>query len=122
MTLLSVACRFPKMRCRKPVGVLEQALPSYSHPYTSGLIGSVPSHNARGKRLAQIPGMTPSLLNLPDGCPFKARCPRAGPACDNPPPTEELAPGHFVRCFNPMPDNSGGPARRSGQEFAGSDA
>ena len=35
------------------------------HPYTKGLIGSVPSQNTRGHRLAQIPGMTPSLLKLP---------------------------------------------------------
>ena len=47
------------------------------HPYTKGLLGSVPSANARGTRLAQIPGMTPSLLNLPAGCRFRARCPRA---------------------------------------------
>ncbi|MGO1118963.1 ABC transporter ATP-binding protein [Rhodovibrionaceae bacterium A322] len=84
-------------------GQVDDVLDNPRHPYTSGLIGSVPSHNARGSRLAQIPGMTPSLLNLPDGCPFKERCSRAQPACDNPPATEELAPGHFVRCFNPVP-------------------
>ena len=44
------------------------------HPYTIGLIGSVPSHNKRGQRLYQIPGMTPSLLNLPVGCAFRTRC------------------------------------------------
>ena len=47
------------------------------HPYTAGLIGSVPSRNRRGVPLAQIPGNTPSLLNLPTGCPFHPRCPRA---------------------------------------------
>ena len=46
------------------------------HPYTKGLLGSVPSANARGTRLAQIPGMTPSLLNLAAGLPL----PRALPA------------------------------------------
>ncbi len=40
------------------------------HPYTHGLIGSVPSRNQRGQRLTQIPGMTPSFLSLPPGCAF----------------------------------------------------
>jgi len=48
------------------------------HPYTHGLIGSVPSRNKRGEPLRQIPGMTPSLLGLQPGCAFRARCPRAG--------------------------------------------
>jgi len=41
----------------------------------------VPSNNVRGGRLAQIPGMTPSLLDLPPGCPFRERCPKAMPDC-----------------------------------------
>jgi peptide/nickel transport system ATP-binding protein len=45
------------------------------HSYTEGLIGPEPSKNTRGHPLAQIPGMTPSLLKLPAGCAFKARCP-----------------------------------------------
>ena len=48
------------------------------HPYTHGLIGSVPSRNRRGSRLRQIPGMTPSLLNLPVGCAFRTADHRAG--------------------------------------------
>jgi peptide/nickel transport system ATP-binding protein len=72
------------------------------HPYTKGLIGSVPSHNARGKPLAQIPGMTPSLLNLPRGCAFRSRCTQAMPACADPPPVHELAPGRTVRCVRPV--------------------
>jgi peptide/nickel transport system ATP-binding protein len=72
------------------------------HPYTHGLIGSVPSRNKRGEKLRQIPGMTPSLLHLPSGCAFRARCARADAACAQEPPVIEPAPGRTVRCFHPM--------------------
>jgi peptide/nickel transport system ATP-binding protein len=72
------------------------------HPYTSGLIGSVPSRNRRGSKLHQIPGMTPSLLNLPPGCAFRTRCPRADAACEADPPVSEPVPGHALRCFHPQ--------------------
>src|SRR5436190_7428195 len=51
------------------------------HPYTQGLLDSVPSRSVRGARLRQIPGMTPSVLNLPPGCAFRDRCPRATAQC-----------------------------------------
>jgi len=69
------------------------------HPYTKGLIGSVPSQNTRGHRLAQIPGMTPSLLKLPAGCSFKSRCPIAVDKCNEMPTLEEHRPGHWARCW-----------------------
>ncbi|MFC3676451.1 ABC transporter ATP-binding protein [Ferrovibrio xuzhouensis] len=72
------------------------------HPYTRGLIGSVPGALPRGKRLFQIPGMAPAPLNLPEGCRFKARCTRADAACDTMPPLAELSPGHAVRCVHPF--------------------
>ncbi|MBU2514249.1 ABC transporter ATP-binding protein [bacterium] len=71
------------------------------HPYTAGLINSVPGNTHRGKPLKQIPGMTPSLLNLPGGCAFRLRCSRADSKCENSPPVKEPAPGHKVHCFNP---------------------
>ena len=71
------------------------------HPYSHGLLGSVPSHNRRGERLAQIPGMTPSLLNLPEGCAFRDRCPRADAACGVSPELREIRPGQFARCVHP---------------------
>jgi peptide/nickel transport system ATP-binding protein len=77
------------------------------HPYTKGLIGSVPSHNQRGSRLLQIPGMTPSLINLPKGCAFRTRCPQSIEACFEPPPITEIAPGREVRCFNPVAPQTG---------------
>ena len=58
-------------------GTVDEVLDNPLHPYTHGLIGSVPSRNRRGQKLTQIPGMTPSLLNLQPGCAFRQRCPRA---------------------------------------------
>ena len=82
-------------------GRVEDILDSPAHPYTHGLIGSVPSHNKRGQRLFQIPGMTPSLLKLPVGCTFKNRCPRATDACNVEPEIETLSSGRQLRCHNP---------------------
>jgi peptide/nickel transport system ATP-binding protein len=70
------------------------------HPYTAGLIGSIPSRNRRGQKLLQIPGMTPSLLALPAGCAFRSRCARADAACEQQPP--ETGAGHTARCFHPL--------------------
>ena len=72
------------------------------HPYTAGLLGSVPSRNRRGEPLRQIPGMTPSLLNLAPGCPFRSRCPRAAEICREDPPMEQHMPDRWARCFRPL--------------------
>ena len=72
------------------------------HPYTHGLIGSVPSRNHRGEKLRQIPGMTPNLLSLPPGCAFRSRCTHADKACEQEPSETELMPDHVTRCFHPL--------------------
>ncbi|MEH6772760.1 MAG: oligopeptide/dipeptide ABC transporter ATP-binding protein, partial [Cereibacter changlensis] len=74
------------------------------HPYTRGLIDSVPQGKRHGARLAQIPGMTPSLLNLPEGCKFAPRCPRADAACAVEPRLDPSGPGRAVRCHHPHCD------------------
>ncbi|KOF54751.1 MULTISPECIES: ABC transporter ATP-binding protein [unclassified Achromobacter] len=74
------------------------------HPYTHGLIASIPTPESRGRPLMQIPGMTPSLLNLPRGCAFRGRCPRATDACLAEPQPEQVRPGQWVRCWH-----AGGP-------------
>ncbi len=70
------------------------------HPYTLGLMASIPTARGRGQPLAQIPGMTPSLLNLPQGCAFRQRCPRATDACLREPEPREIGSGHWVRCWH----------------------
>jgi peptide/nickel transport system ATP-binding protein len=82
-------------------GSVDEVLDTPLHPYTQGLIGSVPSRNRRGAPLAQIPGMTPALVNLPPGCAFRNRCARAGAACLQDPLLERHA-GRLVRCFYPL--------------------
>ena len=72
------------------------------HPYTRGLLDSVPSRNESGRPLRQIPGMTPSLLELAPGCPFRERCSHASAACAESPAVTEPAPGRCLRCFHPV--------------------
>jgi peptide/nickel transport system ATP-binding protein len=81
-------------------GTVDQVLDNPQHPYTQGLIGSLPSANQRGARLRQIPGMAPNLLSLPSGCAFAPRCARASAACQVPPEMREVA-GRQVRCVHP---------------------
>ena len=85
-------------------GALSDVLDRPVHPYTRGLLGSVPGHNTRGTRLYQIPGMTPSLLKLPRGCAFKDRCPHGDGACDVTPDISNPLPGRAVRCAHPQLD------------------
>jgi peptide/nickel transport system ATP-binding protein len=82
-------------------GGIDAVLDTPLHPYTKGLIGSVPSRNRRGVPLSQIPGMTPSLLNLPLGCAFRERCPRADDACHTSPDMTVPIADRQVRCFHP---------------------
>ena len=82
-------------------GTTAQVLEQPRHPYSAGLIASAPSRNARGAALHQIPGMTPSLLNLPEGCAFRTRCASAGAACDTTPPLQQ-SDGRTLRCFHPV--------------------
>jgi peptide/nickel transport system ATP-binding protein len=73
------------------------------HPYTRGLLDSVPSRNVKGQPLRQIPGMTPSLLQIGSGCAFRERCPRRAGECESAPAlTSPLAvASRKVRCFYP---------------------
>jgi peptide/nickel transport system ATP-binding protein len=74
-----------------------------SHPYTAGLIASIPSRNRRGEPLRQIRGMTPSLLNLPAGCTFRSRCDRATAACADSPALTRQRDSQSARCVHPLP-------------------
>jgi peptide/nickel transport system ATP-binding protein len=83
-------------------GRTEDVIDRPLHPYTRGLIGSVPSHNRRGARLTQIPGMPPSLVDLPTGCAFRPRCGRASALCREEPEERAVGGSRRLRCFHPL--------------------
>ena len=73
------------------------------HPYTLGLMESIPKMDEPApddKILRTIPGIVPSLFNLPSGCYFQPRCNVATPVCsERVPPLTEIEPGHLLRCW-----------------------
>ncbi len=82
-------------------GSVEQVLGAPRHPYTQGLLESLPRTEGARRRLDSIPGQPPDLARLPPGCPFTPRCPRCMPEiCPTrePRPTEP-EPGQATRCF-----------------------
>jgi oligopeptide/dipeptide ABC transporter ATP-binding protein len=70
------------------------------HPYTQGLLGSIPRvDGVRVTRLQVIPGTVPDILEMPPGCKFTTRCSRRFEPCmDREPPLIEMEPDHLVRC------------------------
>ena len=71
-----------------------------AHPYTKGLLESIPRIGQEQEYLHMIPGVVPNLLHLPEGCAFCTRCQDADEPCrEKRPELAEIAPGHFCRCF-----------------------
>jgi len=69
------------------------------HPYTQGLLASIPGESA-GSRLRAIEGVVPNLASLPPGCTFAPRCPHRMPVCTTAVPAlVELDPDHSARCY-----------------------
>ncbi len=85
--------------------IVERAVPEIifarpMHPYTIGLMNSVPGATGKKARLEAIPGIVPSPLNWPSGCRFRDRCTRAEDACaEGQPELNEVEPDHWVSCF-----------------------
>jgi len=77
-----------------------EALEYPVHPYTEGLLGSMPSAELKGRELPTIPGTPPSLRAIPSGCAFRTRCPHAIDECAREvPPLLTVAPGRDAACI-----------------------
>jgi oligopeptide/dipeptide ABC transporter ATP-binding protein len=81
-------------------GTREDVLARPSHPYTVGLLESLPARTPRGARLAEIPGAVPPPEDWSSGCRFVGRCARAYAACADEPSWTLVTPNHTVRCHS----------------------
>lgn len=80
---------------------VEEILDHPKHPYTAGLLKSLPGADKRGSALYTIPGRVPSITDRKGGCPFAGRCPSASDVCERVAPELRQTPGHGdhrVRC------------------------
>lgn len=83
-------------------GPAKQVLADPRHPYTRGLLDSVPDSTEPGEPLTQIPGLMPSPNALPAGCAFAPRCARVQPECTVAPPPESTEGARGWRCLMPL--------------------
>jgi len=86
---------------------VEELFEHPQHPYTQGLLGAIPhlaaisGEDGKRRRLREIPGIVPALVNLPKGCTFAPRCPFASDLCRSDyPPYETKRPGHMAACWH----------------------
>ena len=92
-------------------GSVAQVFDDPQHPYTIGLLGSIPSLTGPRTRLTTVPGSVPSPAEMPQGCRFSTRCPFAQPKCAQQPLLREIAAGHRAAChFAPLEQNFGAAA------------
>ena len=76
--------------------------PEMSHPYTEGLMASIPRLDSVGSKIEPIPGVVPHPLNLPKGCKFAPRCKYCTGKCmEEEPPLTDVGNGQLIRCFYP---------------------
>jgi peptide/nickel transport system ATP-binding protein len=87
------------------IGPVRDVIKSPLHPYTKGLMGSIPSLTGDADRLVQIPGSMPRLTAIPSGCAFHPRCPRAFVPCDTFRPELQPEASSQVACwlYHPFP-------------------
>jgi oligopeptide/dipeptide ABC transporter ATP-binding protein len=79
-------------------GTTEELFENPAHPYTKGLLRSIPEGRPTDGELATIPGSAPEPADRPAGCPFRDRCPAAFDACSEPLPEHVVDGGHVARC------------------------
>ena len=100
-----IADRINVMYCGRIVesGSARAVIDGSLHPYTLGLINSIPDLNREQGRFKTIPGIVPNMFDLPQGCRFSPRCERAQELCrTSAPDLRELEPGHCVACHFPI--------------------
>lgn len=83
-------------------GPVSEVLDDPAHPYTRGLLDSLPGAIQPGERLRQISGMAPSLSNRPSGCAFQPRCTHALAQCATSEPERTMVNQRTYRCFAPL--------------------
>jgi oligopeptide/dipeptide ABC transporter ATP-binding protein len=80
-------------------GTVAQVTAAPKHPYTIGLLASMPTRAIRGQRLAAIGGAVPNPLRMPPGCPFQPRCSQAMEVCGTDPGPRDPGDGRSVACW-----------------------
>ena len=80
-------------------GTVAQVVDDPKHPYTRGLLASIPNRAMRGRPLNAIGGTVPNPLRTPPGCPFQPRCPRAMPECAADPGPRDPGDGRRISCW-----------------------
>jgi oligopeptide/dipeptide ABC transporter ATP-binding protein len=89
-------------------GTVEEVLLDPRHPYSRGLLESIPSQGKRGHKLSAIRGVVPNPFRMPQGCKFQPRCPYAWGTCaDREPDLIEIAADRASRCWLHDPSNAG---------------
>jgi len=88
------------------IGPVAEVIDRPAHPYTAGLMAAVPSLSDAGGRLAQIPGALPRLGEIPSGCAFHPRCPKASPRCADERPELALVQRTRAACWWPIVERS----------------
>ncbi len=81
------------------VGEVNELYDNPLHPYTKGLLASIPNINIDQEKLETMPGSPPDLINLPPGCPFHPRCPKVMEICKKIEPHGIEKDGRIVECF-----------------------
>jgi peptide/nickel transport system ATP-binding protein len=84
------------------IGPVREVIHHPAHPYTAGLMASVPSLADTNERLAQIEGALPRLGEIPSGCAFHPRCPKASPRCSDERPELALVRRTRAACWWPL--------------------
>ncbi|MEM9524425.1 MAG: ABC transporter ATP-binding protein [Pseudomonadota bacterium] len=102
--IAETACRVAVMYAGRmaEIGPVRAVLTAPQHPYTDGLMGATPLASKGLKRLRQIPGAMPRPGNLPIGCAFHPRCPRARDRCRQTPRPARVDPGARAECWFPL--------------------